>query len=578
MTSVPKNAPIAGMLLALLCMLTAPSARAECRMVELGRFPVNLHGNQIHIKGLLNGVAVSILVDTGAAESMITYDAAMRAGLKPAKEARYRMVGVSGKTDMYRTRVDELIIGNYRVANRVWPVLGPGSPALADVGMVLGADFWSKLDLEINLPERELVLWDNKDCGKAALAYWNPNFMLALLADTPDKMRADAQIAGHTVRAMIDTGAGVTFINRRIADRVGYRQDPDGAAEGEVKGIGNSGPVDSHIGVFDSFTLGDLTVKNARLRIINMEEHTQETGTRLGGSIVDFDNLVIGADFLLANRVLIANSQHYLYMTYEGGPVFQGSAPQLVATATDDAASASTVDDMLAMLPRSMTQSWVDALESQKQGDPARTEALFRAVLEEVRARGKAGTRDEILPRYSIAGALAAREMYAESAQERVQLQELVERHLGAESAMSVWNLVALAEMQLRMHRYEDAVRTTERALPGAEKVYGAGSEGEARVLEVLGTAVEAAGDYDRADDIYGRLLAGTEARNGPAHPDTARALINVGRMAETRERYDEAISNYQRARAIFAAAPDQEHMVENADRYLESAREAAAQ
>ena len=33
--------------------------------------------------------------------------------------------------------------------------------------------------------------------------------------------------------------------------------------------------------------------------------------------------MLLGADFFLSHRILVSNSQHKLYFTYNGGPVFQ---------------------------------------------------------------------------------------------------------------------------------------------------------------------------------------------------------------------------------------------------------------
>ena len=37
--------------------------------------------------------------------------------------------------------------------------------------------------------------------------------------------------------------------------------------------------------------------------------------------------MLLGADFLLAHRVLVAHSQRKIYFTYAGGPIFQLSRP-----------------------------------------------------------------------------------------------------------------------------------------------------------------------------------------------------------------------------------------------------------
>ena len=60
----------------------------------------------------------------------------------------------------------------------------------------------------------------------------------------------------------------------------------------------------------------------------------EETGTRLGSQSHDMEQprMLLGADFLHAHHVLIANSMRLMVFSYMGGPVFdisqrQASAP-----------------------------------------------------------------------------------------------------------------------------------------------------------------------------------------------------------------------------------------------------------
>jgi hypothetical protein len=51
-----------------------------------------------------------------------------------------------------------------------------------------------------------------------------------------------------------------------------------------------------------------------------------EAGSRLQRQ-VGLHPMLLGADFLLAHRVLVAHSQRRIYFTYAGGPMFQSSRP-----------------------------------------------------------------------------------------------------------------------------------------------------------------------------------------------------------------------------------------------------------
>jgi len=62
------------------------------------------------------------------------------------------------------------------------------------------------------------------------------------------------------------------------------------------------------IAPFDTFQAGDEeTIRHGRIRFGEMTSDT---------------DMLLGADFFIAHRIYVSNSQHRLYLTYEGGPVF----------------------------------------------------------------------------------------------------------------------------------------------------------------------------------------------------------------------------------------------------------------
>ena len=61
---------------------------------------------------------------------------------------------------------------------------------------------------------------------------------------------------------------------------------------------------------FASFKVGDEEVRNLKLFITDR--------------LIDND-MLLGADFFISHRVLVSNSQHRIYLTYEGGPVFNSA-------------------------------------------------------------------------------------------------------------------------------------------------------------------------------------------------------------------------------------------------------------
>jgi len=65
----------------------------------------------------------------------------------------------------------------------------------------------------------------------------------------------------------------------------------------------------------ESFKIGKEEIRNTQLRVID------QAGPGLT------PEMTIGADFFMSHRVFVANSQHQLYFTYNGGPVFRLDEP-----------------------------------------------------------------------------------------------------------------------------------------------------------------------------------------------------------------------------------------------------------
>jgi tetratricopeptide (TPR) repeat protein len=134
---------------------------------------------------------------------------------------------------------------------------------------------------------------------------------------------------------MFDTGAYTSLLTLKAAKRAGVTPDSPGVMPaGTSSGIGRR-TVQTWIGPFASFKLGDEEVRNTRLRF--------------GAEAMHDVDMLIGADFFLSHHVYVANSQHKLYFTYNGGAVFDLRAagsepPRAPATGTAAAPDRSSAD------------------------------------------------------------------------------------------------------------------------------------------------------------------------------------------------------------------------------------------
>jgi clan AA aspartic protease (TIGR02281 family) len=173
----------------------------------------------------------------------------------------------------------------------------------------VGAPFLLQRDLEIALAEKELRFFKPVGCDGAHLAYWDANAVAIPFESHWDRSpnpHFKVEINGKELDAIIDTGASTTVIDARAAKRIGLRLDaPNVQRNGNSAGIGER-HVERFSTVVDKLKIGGETINNAQLGIIDTE-----------GSLSA--DMLLGADFLRAHRVLFALSQKQLYITYVGG-------------------------------------------------------------------------------------------------------------------------------------------------------------------------------------------------------------------------------------------------------------------
>lgn len=555
----------------LLSGLSAMETWAGCRMVETGRIPLTVESNVLLVNGSINGHPIDILVDTGSHDSFIVLESAKAAGLNPVRDRRYYLQGRVQDSTIYKAKVDRLVIGNTRIEGKQWPVMQIGESGLdLGIGMVLAADFWSKTDYEIDIAGGEIVLWDNAGCGKAALAYWSKEFMLALFREKNSEYpELKAALNGSPVSAVIDTGAATTSVNGVVADRVGFRVDGE---DGEPR-LSKPGRARTVVGKFERFELGDLTIQNARILVPPVNAYVVGIGSLVRGASPSEANISLGVDFLSANRVLVSNNQGYLYMTYNGGRVFQTNVSDMASAEKHLSEGRVEASEYLS---KSGGEAFLRGSIAYRKQQYVEAEPDLRVAYDELQSNGHLETqpgRDAL--------AMLSRTLVMQDRNEEALplLQEYVrieERISGPTHRNLAYGLTGLAGAYMSQHKYAEALATMEKAHPLIEQLHAPDSPEYMEFLLAYGTTLEGSADYVRAEEMYGRAMAIAAREPEPDQRNVARALINVGRMQESQERYQEALRSYQRAREIYATLPNNTEFLDFADRVIKDVQEAA--
>jgi clan AA aspartic protease (TIGR02281 family) len=318
-----------------LALCAAPlGAAINCKLMQIADWMVKPHSGKLIVDGEINGQKIGVLLDTGAQGSVILRTAADRLGLTRHTASGYRAYGVGGESYAEYAVLDEMKLG--QAVRRNWRVLVVGERDLgADYAFLLGYDFFEQVDLEFDLPNDRVRLFQAEDCGNLSLAYWAKG--------TADVVRLEADhdkpgilvpvtLNGRTLLAELDSGTSRSVVSRLVAAQLGVTpQTPGTRTAGTVGGIG-AGRADQWISAFQSFAIGGELIRNPEIRFTDLSIATTQTGSRLAVR-QDLRDMLLGLDFLRAHRVYVAHSQGKLYFTYSGGPVFSTPPRELAKPA-----------------------------------------------------------------------------------------------------------------------------------------------------------------------------------------------------------------------------------------------------
>jgi predicted aspartyl protease len=290
--------------------------------VLVAEWPVRLVGGLPVVEGAINGHAMGILIDTGASRSMILKVASDRLAL-PRHATGNRIYGVGGISAAEMVLIDEMRIE--KMTRKNWRVLAVGERDLGrNIGFILGADFFERVDMEIDYAAGVVRLFDPQGCHTTPLAYWAKDGAGVIEIDRDTTIRFHVLVNARPVYAMLDTGASTSILDLSVAHGLGVAPGGPGVVEGGcASGIG-ANLIERWVGPFESFSIGDETVRSPKLMISNFWKYTTalEIGSRIPRGPVGRPSMLIGTDFLRTHRVYVARSQRKLYFTYTGGLVF----------------------------------------------------------------------------------------------------------------------------------------------------------------------------------------------------------------------------------------------------------------
>ena len=309
-------------------MFLAGSARAACQLGAVAVLPLERQGDGLVFAADINGKQANFILDTGSYATVLTRRSAERLGVRMS-ELDSESYGVGGTRHNYRGVAQRMRIGNLDADHMVLgglDFLDESRDSALDG--LFGMNLMAAYDIDLDFVGQHAIIFEaDGNCSKPAVALSPPLYSVPLVHITNNR-QADVDIAvdGHNMRAVIDSGAGRTVMFRNAARRLGVDLSAlHQPGHQEDRGIGPA-RVASVVHVFSHVTIGNLTINNMPVRII--DQGNLGIGRVHIGSLLEDradgepggEDMLLGADFMQRVHLWISHSSQRLIMQYPPQP------------------------------------------------------------------------------------------------------------------------------------------------------------------------------------------------------------------------------------------------------------------
>jgi predicted aspartyl protease len=282
---------------------TAPVVpTGACALKPMAEVTARFVQGHVLVPANIDAAPVQMLVDTGATKSMLTPDSVVRLRL-PIDMYRASAIHGTGGTVVTRN----VLVRSLRVGNQDWLAGSLATGPLArqyqeDPPMVgvLGADYLSRFDIELDVPQQRMVLWRVEHCQGDFVPWQGRHFPVRLTRYQPNRMVAQAHIDGYPVPALIDWGATATTISTAAAAAMGVT--PAMLAHDQVlatRGV-DQNVLSARRHLFPLVAVGPVLYRNVGAEVVDL--HVPDVG------------MLLGADFIRTRHVWLSYATNQMFV------------------------------------------------------------------------------------------------------------------------------------------------------------------------------------------------------------------------------------------------------------------------
>ncbi len=293
---------------------------AACTLVRLARVPLEARGDMLFVHARIDGEPIKLLVDTGAERTLLTEATVDRLRLPRDFQHATRTFGIGSPTATWDAKlrngielgstefpVDRVTVGRFAINEAA----GNRADGL------LGADILLAFDIDLNLPDHEITLYQPRhECPDASPPWREAYVSVEGVSTRQDRLLLPFELNGVSGTALLDTGAQMSSISQQMAERVGL-QEADFASDRTVMAHGAApDQIPVRIHRFATFRVGPTEMHTPALPVVPMSS--------------GMGDALIGGDFLRGRRVWVSFATQQLFLA----PLEHG--PWLAVTRTDE--------------------------------------------------------------------------------------------------------------------------------------------------------------------------------------------------------------------------------------------------
>jgi len=191
---------------------------------------------------------------------------------------------------------------------------------------ILGDDFLRDYDIDLNIPQHNATLYPSSTCGTATLPWQGAAAAVPVHEDKDGRIYLTVVIAGHSVEALLDSGADLSSMPLSLFESSGLAASGQHLASGSVAGISGT-KVKAGLYRFSDMLDGNIELpalfvavyspidymdakKRDRAHVLaalglQQNEPRDDNGTPY---------FVLGLDFISHHRLFISHSTDMLYI------------------------------------------------------------------------------------------------------------------------------------------------------------------------------------------------------------------------------------------------------------------------